>query len=101
MRLEVGDFTVGWTALKIVLNKMVKHEISCSVNQHISSNRGCKPFQKSSKNNAWSNRYYKLCIIFYLGDTTLLCIILGQKLDFAIQKDNIQASNFIFFTINL
>jgi hypothetical protein len=55
MRLEVGNFTVGWTALKIVLNKMVKHEISCSVNQHISSNRGCKPFQKSSKNNAWSN----------------------------------------------
>jgi hypothetical protein len=33
--LRVGDFTVGWAALKTASSKMVKHERTCSDNQHM------------------------------------------------------------------
>jgi hypothetical protein len=35
MGLGVGDFTVGRAALKAASSKMVKHETTCSNNQHV------------------------------------------------------------------
>ena len=34
MRLGVGPFTVGQTALKVASSKVAKHEKACSDNQH-------------------------------------------------------------------
>jgi hypothetical protein len=35
MGLGVGDFTVGRAALKAASSKIVKHETTCSNNQHV------------------------------------------------------------------
>jgi hypothetical protein len=35
VELEVGDFTVGRTTLKVASSKMVKYEKACSDNQHV------------------------------------------------------------------
>jgi hypothetical protein len=66
MELGVGDFTVGRTTLKVASNKMAKHEKTCSDNPHVFisfafntygffSTRGCKSFEKSSKEITHSN----------------------------------------------